>query len=115
MDAIVSAVLTDAFFTRPDDFEIQTPLFHPRKTEEDLKDGSIVIRFKAAGKSKAMAACFASFKNKSVASQKAIIHRHDPRTVSLARGCNEKRVQYDRQQRAESGLDLLSAFALHSF
>jgi predicted DNA-binding transcriptional regulator YafY len=81
MDAIVSAVLTDQFFTRPDDFEIQTfanrgfalyqnereyeeiewkfspkvaenvmgTLFHPEQTEEVLKDGSIVIRFKAAG------------------------------------------------------------------
>jgi predicted DNA-binding transcriptional regulator YafY len=81
MDAIVSAVLTDTFFTRPDDFEIQTfanrgfalyqhereyeeiewkfspkvaenvmgTLFHPQQTEEVLPDGSIVIRFKAAG------------------------------------------------------------------
>ena len=79
--AIVSAVLTDAFFTKPDDFEIQTfanrgfafyqndleyeeiewkfspkvaenvmgTLFHPQQTEEVLQDGSIVIRFKAAG------------------------------------------------------------------
>ena len=81
MDAIFSADLTDDYFERPADFDLQSfanrgfglyqndaeyseiewrfapeaanhvrgTLFHPEQEEEELADGSILIRFKAAG------------------------------------------------------------------
>ena len=81
MDAISEASICDEFFTRPNDFSLQSfanqsfalfqndaefgdvewrfapeaakqvrgTIFHPNQTEEEQKDGSIIIRFKAAG------------------------------------------------------------------
>jgi predicted DNA-binding transcriptional regulator YafY len=81
MDAISEAEITDVYFERPADFDLQAfanrgfalyqneaeygevawrfapqaaayvrgTLFHPEQEEEELSDGSIVIRFKAAG------------------------------------------------------------------
>ena len=81
MDGISSVTVTDRFFIRPDDFDLQAfanqgfglfqrddeygeiewrflpvaaeqakgTLFHPEQTEEMQPDGSLIIRFKAAG------------------------------------------------------------------
>ena len=81
MDSISDAVVTDRFFIRPDDFDLQAfanrgfalyqheseygdvewrfvpeiaenargTMFHPEQTEEVMPDGSLIVRFKAAG------------------------------------------------------------------
>ena len=81
MDSISDVTVTDRFFIRPDDFDLQAfanrgfalfqhdteygdvewrfapeaadnargTMFHPEQTEEVMQDGSLIVRFKAAG------------------------------------------------------------------